>query len=315
MSARRIFAERRDVRLAAALFVVLLIANIVLSPQRFAPGNWGTLIGLSSPLVLAALAVMVPFLAGRGSIDVSVGPLIGLINVIVVHLVIMRAGIDAPLIIIPVALGLGLLSGMINGFLAAILRIQPIVATLGTYLFYTGLALVILPSPSGTIPSWLRSLSGGWAILPLLAAGLIWLGFKRLPVYEQLMATGGDDRAAYTAGVNVPVIRFIAYCVGGIFAGLAALSLTALIGSGDPAIGPNYTLIAIAAVALGGVSLGGGIGGFTAAVLGALDIFLLQSMLTYFNVSTFILQLSYGVILIIAVSLNSELVRGLGGRK
>jgi len=80
--------------------------------------------------------------------------------------------------------------------------------------------------------------------------------------------------------------------------------LTALIGSADPNVGANFTLLAISAVALGGVSLGGGRGGMLAAVIGASDIFLLQSALTYFNVSTFVLQIAYGIILVVSISLN-----------
>jgi ribose transport system permease protein len=81
--------------------------------------------------------------------------------------------------------------------------------------------------------------------------------------------------------------------------------LTALIGSADPATGPAYTLIAISAVALGGVSLGGGRGGLIAAAIGAIDIFLLQSALIYFNVSSYVLQIAYGLILVAAVMLTA----------
>jgi ribose transport system permease protein len=92
--------------------------------------------------------------------------------------------------------------------------------------------------------------------------------------------------------------------VTGVFAGIAGLLLTALIGSADPNVGASFTLLAISAVALGGVSLGGGRGGMLAAVIGASDIFLLQSALTYFNVSTFVLQIAYGIILVVSISLN-----------
>jgi len=302
----RFFVQRPDTRLAAILFVVLMVINVVLNPVRFSPHNWGSVIGLAAPLLLAAMAIAVPFLAGRGSIDVSVGPLMGLINVVLVQVLVTAVGITSPWILIPAALLLGMLSGALNGFLAAILRIQPIVATLGTYLIYAGLALTVLPSPAGSVPGWMTALSGVWSILPVAAAVVLWLVIKRLPFYELLMAVGSDDRAAYTAGVNVPAVRFAAYVLAGLFAGLAALSLTGLIGSGDPNIGPGYTLIAVAAVALGGVSLAGGIGGMTAAFLGAADIFLLQSMLTSFNVSTFVLQMAYGCVLVLAVCLNSE---------
>ncbi|MCX8279022.1 ABC transporter permease [Phyllobacterium sp. 0TCS1.6C] len=311
----RIYSGRRETWLAATLFVILLVINIVLNPLRFAPSNWGSVLGLAAPMLLTSLAITIPFLAGRGSIDISVGPLVGLINVILVQILITGSDVSSPFIIVPAAIAIGVLAGALNGVLAAIIRIQPIVATLGTYLIFGGLALTILPSPSGSVPAWLASLAGPWSILPVGTAVLIWIGIKCLPFYETLMAVGSEDRAAYTAGVNVPFVRFMAYVLAGLFAGLAALSLTALIGSGDPIIGPGYTLIAIAAVALGGVSLAGGVGGLTAAFLGAADIFLLQSMLTAFNVSTFVLQAVYGAVLVLAVCLNSEQLKSLLWRK
>jgi ribose transport system permease protein len=134
---------------------------------------------------------------------------------------------------------------------------------------------------------------------------VVWLGLKRTPFYDQLMAVGSDDRACFTAGINVALVRFLSYVLTGLFAGVAGLMVTALIGSADPRIGSTFTLMAISAVALGGVSLAGGRGGFLAAAIGAIDIFLLQSALTYFNVSTFVLQIAYGVILVLSISLNA----------
>jgi ribose transport system permease protein len=300
------FWSRSETRLAAILFAVLIVLNIFLNPVRFSPGNWPAVLGLAAPLLLATLATTLPFLAGRGSIDVSVGPLMGLINVLIVKVLIGDLGISSPWLIVPAALLLGLASGALNGFLAAVLRIQPIVATLATYLIYSGLALSILPSPSGSVPAWLSSLAGPMSFIPIGLAVVTWILFKRLPLYDHLMAVGSDDRAAYTAGVSVPAVRFMSYVFGGLVAALAALALTALIGSGDPNIGPGYTLIAVAAAALGGVSLAGGVGGLAAAFLGAADIFLLQNVLTSFNVSTFVLQAAYGTVLVLAVCLNSE---------
>ena len=119
------------------------------------------------------------------------------------------------------------------------------------------------------------------------------------------MLTGSDDRTAYTAGIPVTAVRFLAYELTGLFAAVAGLMLTALIGSADPNVGPTYTLIAIAAAALGGVSLAGGRGGLFGAAVGAVDIFLLQSLLTAFNVSTYVLQVAYGAILVAAVVLTA----------
>jgi ribose transport system permease protein len=306
---KRLFAWRPELRLAAALFVVLLLVNLVLNPVRFMPTNLGVTLGLAAPLIIAAIASMPPILGGRGGIDISVGPLMGLVNVVVVRWLIERAGMTSPFEIVPIVLLIGVASGALNGFLATILRIQPIVATLGTSLLYIGLTLTISPSPAGTAPAWLKSLAGTGSILPILAIVVAWLLVKRLPVYEHLMSTGSDDRAAFTAGIPVTMVRFLSYVVAGVFGAVGGLSLTGLIGSADPNVAASMTLLAISAVALGGVSLAGGIGGLAAAALGALCIFLLHMALTYFNVSTFLLQMAYGTVLTIAVALNSARLR------
>lgn len=301
----RVVRARADILPALGIFVVLLLANIVLNPARFAPAALGTLIGLAAPLVLASIASTPVILAGRGGIDISVGPLMGIVNAIVVQVLFLDLGIRTPWVVVPAVLVIGAASGFLNGFLATIVRIQPIVATLGTYLVYSGLTVTLLPAPTGSVPPWLGQLSGATSAVPLVLVGAAWLGFKRLPFYSHLMAVGSDDRAAFTAGVPVTLVRWTSYLLTGILAGVAGLMVTALIGSADPTIGPTYTLVAISAVALGGVSLAGGRGGFLAATLGAADIFLLQSAITFFNVSTFILQIAYGAILVAAISLNA----------
>lgn len=301
----RLLSLGRNFGFAVVLLVVLLAVNLILSPGRFQPGSWGALIGLAAPLIGAAIASTPVILAGRGGIDISVGPLMGFVNALTIQVLFLGAGISSPLVLVPAALLVGALVGAANGFLATIVRIQPIVATLGTYLILTGVTLTILPAPIGPAPAWLKALSGPLSMLPLALMFIAWWLVRRTPYYDQLMAVGSDDRAAYTAGVDVTRVRFIAYIMTGILGGCAGLMLTALIGSADPNIGPTYTLIAIAAVALGGVSLAGGRGGVAGAAIGAIDIFLLQSVLTTFNVSTFVLQIAYGSILVLAVMLTA----------
>src|SRR5690554_4298207 len=97
----RWLAGRAYLRLALGLFVVLLAVNIALNPVRFAPASLGVTIGLASGLILAAIASMPPILAGRGGIDISVGPLMGLVNVVVVRWLVEGLGIESPLLIVP----------------------------------------------------------------------------------------------------------------------------------------------------------------------------------------------------------------------
>ena len=300
-----IFRKLSGVGFAVVMLLVLLVLNVTLNPARFQPAGWGTLLGLAAPLIGAAVASAPVILAGRGGIDISVGPLMGFVNALVIQVLFLNLGISSPWIIVPAALLVGAAVGAANGVLATIVRIQPIVATLGTYLILTGVTLTILPAPIGPAPDWLKAMSGPLSILPLALIGLCWLLIRRTPYHDLLMAVGSDDRAAYTAGVPVTKVRLLAYVLTGLFAAAAGLMLTSLIGSADPNIGATYTLIAIAAVALGGVSLAGGRGGLGGAAIGAIDIFLLQSLLTTFNVSTYVLQIAYGLILVVAVVLTA----------
>jgi ribose transport system permease protein len=303
-------AERRRPRVdptsifGVALLVALLILNLAMDPSSFAPSSLPATFGLATPIILAAFAVTPSLLVGNGGIDLSAGPVMGLVDVIVVHDVIGRAGISNPVVVVLIALAVGLGVGLVNGVLVAYVRIEPIVATLGTYLACSGIALSLIPSPGGTVPSWLGGLAAGASVVTVAAALGGWWWFTRLPVYEAMMATAGDERAAFTSGIDTARIRIVAYSLGGILAGIGGLALAAVLGSADPTVGPNYTLTGIAAAAFGGVSLAGGRGGILRALVGALAIFLLQNVLTYLNVSPFLLDVAYGAVLVAAVALN-----------
>ncbi|PPF77027.1 ABC transporter permease [Subtercola sp. Z020] len=291
----------------AALFVLLLILNLASNPNTFGLANLPVTIGFAAPVILAAFAVTPTLLMGNGGIDLSVGPAIGLVNVVVVFYFATRLGLTNPAVLIPVALLLGAFIGLVNGVLVAFVRIQPIVATLGTYLACAGAALLVAPTPGGVVPVWLGSFANTLSFVPIVAAIIIWLVVRRLPFYEHLMAYGGDERAVYTSGISVKLLRIGAFVLGGLFAGIGGLSLSAVLGSADPTVGANYTTLGIAAAALGGVSLAGGRGGLFRALLGALTIFLLQNLLTFWNVSSFALQIAYGVVLVLAVAANGQI--------
>ena len=195
------------------------------------------------------------------------------------------------------------------------LRLQPIVATLGTYLAYGGVTLIIAPQPTGSVPQWLADMAQGGSLPALAVVFVAWWLFTRTPLYEALMATGGDDRAAFVAGIPVTRVRITAYVLSGVLASIAGLSLAALLGSVDPNAGAQYTLIGVASVALGGVSLGGGRGGMVGAVVGALDIFLIDNVLTYYNISSFLEQVVYGAILVAAVCINRIVAARIGATR
>jgi ribose transport system permease protein len=302
---------RSPVGLVAATAVVLAVVNIAITPGLVAGAHFPDTVDLLVPAVLAAMASVPSILSGGGGLDLSVGPLLGFVDVVAVG-VLLPAGLGG-LVSIPVCLAIGAAAGVVNGVLVAYIRLQPIVVTLGTYLLFTGWALVVMPQPQGSEPGWAASLGGAWlggylphSLLLLIAAVALWAALRRLGWVRLVTAVGSDDRAAYTAGVNVAVVRLSAYALGGLIAALAGLALVALIGSGDPTVGPQYTLEAVAAVALGGNSLAGGQGGMTGPALGAATLFLIQSLLSSLKVSSMWIQVVYGAVLLVALCLNSS---------
>ncbi|MET9357256.1 ABC transporter permease [Streptomyces sp. NPDC006617] len=289
----------------------LAVANAVIAPDLLQGSRLNAMVNLLAPLVLAALASAPSVLSGGGGLDLSVGPSLGFVNVLVVG-VLVEHGVTSAWLGLPLCVLLGTLVGVVNGVLVAYGRLQPIVATLGTFLVLSGLALVVLPQPRGGAPGWAAFLAGGslGGYLPhilLLPAGALalWAGLRRLGLVRLITAVGSDQRAAHTSGVNVPLVRLGAYALGGALAGLAGIALTALTGSGDPTVGKQYTLMAIAAVALGGNALAGGRGGMLGPLLGATTLFLIQLLLSSAQVSSLWIQVVYGAVLLAAVCLNA----------
>lgn len=304
--------------LAGLFFAVLLIANVAQDPIILSPRFLTGMLGVAVPLVIGAMAVTPSILSGGGGMDLSVGPLMGLVNVLVVT-ALVPVGLGDWWTAVPLLLAAGALVGAINGWLVAVLRLQPIVATLGTYLVLGGFNLWLLPTPLGPVPAWFgllsRQIFGIPGPLLLLAAPtLIWLLLGRTPFRKTLLAVGGDDRVAFSAGIDVACVRILAYALGGLFAGFGGIALTALIQSADANVGAPYTLQVITAAALGGISLAGGRGSMWGSAFGALSLFLIQNLLTNHGVSVFWQQVVFGLTLVAALVLNAVLTQAAGSR-
>ncbi len=289
--------------------VLFTILNGIASPAFVDPANWNAVLVGAAPAIITAMAQAIPVLSGDGGIDLSVGPLAGVVNALIAAVLVSHGWSD-PVSIIGVTLAVGIASGLLNGFMVAIVRVQPIIATLGTFLAYQGIAVELLPQAGGSAPDWLRSLTDTHmgvpgVLLVFVLIAIAWLALERTSFRRNLLAVGGDSRAAYASGVNVVAVRIMAYVLGGVLAAVAGLVFTAALGSGDPRVGVPYTLTSIASVALGGVALAGGRGGLLGAAAAGALLFLIQTLFTLAQVSIFYLQIAYGVILLIALALNA----------
>jgi ribose transport system permease protein len=294
-----------------ALIAVLLSIAVIRGPHLVSLSGMGSAIIVAAPLTLATYALMALAVAGRGTVDLAVGPLLAFINVSIVKLNMLGV-VTGPFGVFLVALGIGVLYQLLFALVVILVRVQPIIVALSGFLALTGINLVILPRPGGVAPDWMASWGLGTTIFsPILLIVLIatagWLLFTLTPFYANLRMMGYDERAAWTSGVRTDIVRAGAHVIAGLYVGLGAICYTALIASGDPTQGSNMTLTATTALVLGGVSLAGGRGGVTGALLGALNLFLIGYVLATFNfgpIQAFVTQMSYGVILVLSLLLT-----------
>jgi ribose transport system permease protein len=218
------------------------------------------------------------------------------------------------LVVIGVLL-LGILLGAINGTLVVLTKVPDIVVTLAMSFVWAGCALLVLKTPGGGSAEWLRDLVLGpffneWlpkaGIVLIAVVAVIWIPVSRSRFGLSLYAVGSSPLAAFRSGVSVGRTKVFAYVLGGLFSALAGLALTASTGIGTPVPGP-YTLLSVAAVVLGGVSLAGGRGGVFGPLVAVVILQLLRTDMTFLNLNTNLATVAQGVILIGVVMLGSLL--------
>lgn len=293
------------------LFFALLSIAVLRTPSLMTASGIGAAIIVVTPLILATYTLMASTISGRGTVDLSVGPLIGFINVTMIQLV-ANGMLENPIPVFLYCMAVGAAYQLIFALIVIYVRVQPIIVSLSGYLALSGINLVILPRPGGMAPAFMAEWGYGTSIFSpvliiLIIATIAWLLFTATAFYTHLRLMGSDERAAYTSGVPITVVRIGAHLISGCFAGLAAICFTALISSGDPSQGTTYTLIAVTALVLGGASLGGGRGGVFGSALGALNLYMITYVLSTFNfgaVQSFVTNLAYGVILVVSLLLT-----------
>jgi ribose transport system permease protein len=251
-------------------------------------------------------------MAGGGGIDISVGPLMTTVNMVIVA-DLLPHGLGSPWLVVPFCLVAGAAVGAVNGTLVTVLRFQPVVATLCMNFILTGLATQLQGSstPQGST-WWTSDLSSSFGPVP---GGLIsivvvlaaWYALSRTAYTRNLYATGGDDATAFSAGVDVTRVRIGAYTVGGLFAGIGGLALMAVLKEGEASNATMYTLIALAAVALGGTTFTGKRGSLVGTLCGAACMYLITNVLSAASVPDTWTDAVYGALLLAAVIISAGL--------
>jgi ribose transport system permease protein len=304
------WARRNAWTLGLLVFLVILLAfTKFIQPSYGVTGVQGLAISVL-PLALAAVGQAIVVISG--GIDLSIGAIMALTSVIAASQMLGQSEGFGVAVVIGV-LALGLVLGAINGTLVVVTRVPDIVVTLAMSFVWAGCALLVLNRPGGGSAKWLKdiilgSLGNEWipkaAVVLIIVIAAIWIPLRRSKAGLRIYAVGSDRLAAFRSGVSVGRTKVLAYALLGLFGALGGLSLTASTGIGTPVPGP-YTLLSVAAVVLGGVSLAGGRGGVVGPLIAVAILQLIRTDMTFLRFDPNLAVVVQGVILIGVVMVGS----------
>lgn len=304
-------ARQRGTLTALAIFVVMFAIYTANHQAGFTANVVQT--AANKGVLLAFIAMAQTLVVLTAGIDLSVGMIFILTNCLASWLVVgspaeTAFGVAAVLVA-------GLLCGMLNGAIVIFGRLQPIVATIATGGVYFGIALLLRPTPGGSVNEDLADAMTGrlFGVVPtslvVLAAVVlvVWVPFSRSVTGRAAYAVGSAEAAAYMSGMPIRRAKFAAYALSGLLAAIGGLFLTFFTYTGEAAYasGNAYTLFSIASVVLGGVSLFGGRGSAIGAIFGAFAFRTIGDLLFVFDFDPLWQPLFQGVVLMIAVSFGA----------
>lgn len=251
------------------------------------------------------------FVILTGGIDLSVGSIVGLAGAIAAGILVSTENVFLAIL---AALGIGIVCGAINGFFVAQCEIPPFIATLGMMTLLRGCVLVYTKGAPIAIKVDAYKFIGKGTILgvpvPILLLVVLYLiahyiltqtGFGR-----SIYALGGNKEAARLSGIRVKYSEWIVYIFNGLMSGIAAIVLTARLGSAQSTSGEGIEMDAIAAVILGGTSLSGGTGFVLPTVIGAMIMGIIDNILTLMNVNPHATNIVKGAVVLLAVMVDKK---------
>jgi ribose transport system permease protein len=302
-------------RVGILVVLIALVALMAAIAPNFASVN--NLFNIARSISInAILAAGMTFVILAAGIDLSVGSILAVSGVASVMTAL--AGVPAPLAIL-IGIVAGALAGLINGMLIAYLSLAAFIVTLGTMTFLRGLAYTMTdgqPIVSNTLA--FRDIGNGYiagipapVVVMVVVYAVAWFVLERTRYGRHVYAVGGNAEAARLAGINVKRVITSVYVIAGVCAGLAGVIFSARVVSAQPTAGVGYELDAIAAVVLGGTSLVGGRGRIFGTLVGSVILGVLSTGLILMNVQFFTQLMIKGLVIILAVAIDSLKQRSL----
>lgn len=294
---------KRNYSILIALIVMGMILTVISSSFFTSSNLWSVLRQASINTLLALAMAMVLII---GCIDLSVSSVLALSGALGV--IMINNGIPVSIAML-LALGFGVVSGSLNGFLVAFTQIPPFIITLATQQCFRGAAYLV--TNGRTImcyePAFTNLGSGNILGLPIpvlivvLVLALVAMMLGKAKFGRRMYAVGGNKSAATYSGINVQRITVVVYILTGVLSALAGIVLASRTYSCQPTAGEGYECDAIAAAVLGGVSFTGGVGTAGGVLIGSLIIAFLNNGLNMLHVQSYWQTIAKGIVILIAV--------------
>lgn len=282
--------------------VAIFIISSIISPDFLQTKNlMNVLRQVSSNCIIA---VGMTFVILTGGIDLSVGSVVALTGCVVASCQTLPA---------PVAFILGLLVGLVCGFISGIIivtrKLQPFIVTLAMMTIVKGAAFIYTDGrPILGVSEGLENFAQKYlgpiplpAIYMIVIVAIAFFLLKYTHYGRSVYAVGGNEEAATLSGTRSGAVKISVYMISGLLSAFAAIINVARVEVGEPILGDGWELDAIAAVAIGGTAMTGGIGNVLGTLIGALILGVLNNLFNLLNISAYIQEVVRGVIILVAV--------------
>lgn len=258
--------------------------------------------------IFSVMSIGMTLVIISGGIDLSVGSVVSCSSAMLGT--IWQATGSFPLAI-ACAMGVGLVSGLANGYLIGYRQMPPFIATFGLMSAAAGFAYALTPGSIGDFPRWFEYLGNGMfrkipiPIFIMFGLGLVFFFIlNRRSFGLRIKAVGGNENSARMAGVNVPALKLAVYAINGLLASFAGIILCSRVRSSYPGIGQDMEMEVIASAVIGGASLVGGEGRIFGAIGGAVFICMIQTLFNLEGIYPFMQKIITGLFIVIAVFAN-----------
>lgn len=291
------------------ILIIICIFASILSPAFLSITN---LFNVVKQITVAGIVGCgMTFVILTGGIDLSVGSIVGLSGALAAGVL---ASTGNTVLAVLTGVGIGIVCGAVNGFFIAKSQIPPFIATLGMMTLLRGCVLVYTQGSPIPVKAESYKLIGKGSFLGIPIPIIILLALFVIANYvlsrtafgRGIYAFGGNKEAARLSGIPVVITEWMVYVINGLMCGIAAVVLTARLGSAQSTSGTGIEMDAIAAVILGGTSLSGGTGFVLPTVVGAMIMGIIDNILTLMNVNPHATNIVKGAVILLAVLVDKK---------